>query len=258
MKAYCASIDQGTTSTRCIVFDHEGRPRGLAQREHSQLYPQPGWVEHDAREIWARTQEVVTAALASAGCAPGDLAAVGITNQRETTLVWDKRTGEPFTNAIVWQDTRTERLCATLAGEGGQNRYRERTGLPLATYFSGPKLRWLLDNVAGLRVAAERGQALFGTIDSYLVWLLTGGPQGGVHVTDVTNASRTLLMDLRRLAWDEDILRDLSIPSQMLPEIRSSSEVYGEARGVLAGTPVAGILGDQQAALVGQACFQPG
>lgn len=258
MPQYCAAIDQGTTSTRCIVLDPTGRAVGSCQREHRQLYPRPGWVEHDPREIWQCTREVVEGALAAARCTPRDIAAVGVANQRETTVVWDKRTGEPFHNAIVWQDTRTDQICAALAREGGQDRYRARTGLPLATYFAGPKLKWLLDNVPGLRGAGERGEALFGTIDSYLTWWLTGGPRGGAHVTDVSNASRTLLMDLRSLAWDEDILRDLGIPRSMLPQTRSSSEVYGEAVGVLEGVPVAGLLGDQQAALVGQTCFTPG
>ena len=258
MPQYCVAIDQGTTSTRCIVFDHSGFAVGSAQREHQQLYPRPGWVEHNPREIWQRTQDVVAGALAAAGCTTNDIVAVGIANQRETTTVWDRRTGEPLHNSIVWQDTRTDQTCHELAKEGGQNRYRSQTGLPLATYFSGPKLKWLLDNVPGLRAAAEQGEALFGTIDTYLTWWLTGGPRGGVHVTDVTNASRTLLMDLRTLDWDKGILGDLAIPSAMLPRIRSSSEVYAEATGLLPGVPVAGLLGDQQAALVGQACFTPG
>jgi glycerol kinase len=258
MPKYCAAIDQGTTSTRCMVFDHEARVVSRHQMEHEQIYPQPGWVEHSPAEIWQRTQEVVQGALAKLPLAPGDLVAVGITNQRETTVVWDPRTGRPLYNAIVWQDMRTERMCAELARDGGQDRFRERTGLPISTYFSGLKLRWLLDHVPGLRQAAEDGTALFGTIDSFLVWWLTGGPDGGIHVTDVTNASRTLLMDLATLDWDDEILRTLDIPRRMLPQIRTSSEVYGVARNLIPGVPVAGILGDQQAALVGQACFLPG
>jgi len=258
MPRYCAAIDQGTTSTRCIVFDHAGRIVCQEQREHRQLYPQPGWVEHDPAEIWQRTREVVAGALAKGGLQAGDIVAVGITNQRETTVLWDRHTGEPLCNAVVWQDTRTDRLCQELARTGGRDRFRATTGLPLATYFSGPKLAWLLENVPGARAAAERGDALFGTIDTFLVWWLTGGPRGGIHVTDVSNASRTLLMDLHTLAWDEGILRLLAIPRALLPEIRASSEVYGEASALLPGVPVAGILGDQQAALVGQTCFEPG
>ncbi|MCL5109568.1 MAG: glycerol kinase GlpK [Chloroflexi bacterium] len=258
MPQHVAAIDQGTTSTRCIIFDRRGQALGQAQAEHKQLYPRAGWVEHDPEEIWQRTQQVIAGALAAACLQRGDLAAVGLANQRETTVVWDRHSGKPLHNAIVWQDTRTDRLCADLAGAAGPDRYRGRTGLPLATYFAGPKLRWLLDNVAGLRAAAESGEALFGTVDSYLVWWLTGGPRGGRHVTDVTNASRTLLMNLRTLAWDGQMLSDLAIPRQMLPEIRSSAEVYGTATGPLEGVPVAGILGDQQAALVGQTCFKPG
>jgi glycerol kinase len=258
MPGYIAAIDQGTTSTRCIIFDQAGQIVSSDQREHEQIYPRPGWVEHDPREIWRRTQEVVAGALAAAGLGAESIAALGITNQRETTLLWDRATGEPLCNAIVWQDTRTDELCQQLAREGGQDRFRPQTGLPLATYFSGPKARWMLDNVPGARAAAERGDALFGTVDSYLVWWLTGGPDGGVHITDVTNASRTLLMDLRTLDWDEAILRELGLPRAMLPAIRSSSEIYGAARGLLAGVPVAGILGDQQAALVGQSGFSPG
>src|SRR5947208_1286068 len=256
---YVAAIDQGTTSTRMIVFDRAGAAVCSDQREHRQIYPRPGWVEHDPEEIWARTKEVARGALERGGLGRDDLAAVGITNQRETTIVWDRRTGRPLHNAIVWQDTRTDALCAQLARDGGQDRFRERTGLPLATYFAGPKLRWLLDNVPGARQAAARGDALFGTVDSYLIWRLTGGREGGVHVTDVTNASRTLLMDLHTLDWDDEILRALDLPRAPLPAIRSSGEVYGTvAGGPLAGVPVAGDLGDQQAALVGQSCFDPG
>jgi glycerol kinase len=257
MNSYVAAIDQGTTSTRCMVFDRGGRVVALAQQEHAQIYPQPGRVEHDALEIWSNTRAVVAQALAQGGLAPGGLAAVGVTNQRETTLVWD-RAGRPIHNAIVWQDTRTAPLCAALAAEGGQDRFRDRTGLPLATYFSGPKLRWLLDNVPGARARAEAGELLFGTIDTWLIWNLTGGPHGGVHVTDVTNASRTLLMNLETLDWDDELLRAMGVPRAMLPGICPSSDVYGTAVAALPGVPVAGALGDQQAALVGQTCFDPG
>jgi glycerol kinase len=257
MTNYVAAIDQGTTSTRCMVFDRGGHVVALAQQEHAQHYPQPGWVEHDALEIWANTQAVVARALAQGRLAPSDLAAVGVTNQRETTLVWD-RAGQPVHNAIVWQDTRTAPLCAALAAEGGQDRFRARTGLPLATYFSGPKLRWLLDNVPGARARAEAGDLLFGTVDTWLIWNLTGGSTGGVHVTDVTNASRTMLMNLETLDWDDELLRALGVPRTMLPTICPSSDVYGTAVEALPGVPVAGALGDQQAALVGQTCFDPG
>ncbi len=255
---YIAAIDQGTTSTRCMIFDRAGAVICSAQREHQQIFPRPGWVEHDPREIWARTQEVVQGVLVQGGIAASDLAAVGITNQRETAIVWDRATGDPLFNAIVWQDTRTDTICHALAREGGQDRLRAQTGLPLATYFAGPKVRWILDNVPGVRERAERGDALFGTVDSYLVWWLTGGPDGGVHVTDVTNASRTLLMDLATLDWDDELLRIIGVPRAMLPQICSSSEVYGTARGLLEGIPVAGILGDQQAATMGQGCYEPG
>ena len=255
---YIAAIDQGTTSTRCMIFDRAGAVICSAQREHQQIFPRPGWVEHDPREIWARTQEVVQGVLVQGGIAASDLAAVGITNQRETAIVWDRATGDPLFNAIVWQDTRTDTICHALAREGGQDRLRAQTGLPLATYFAGPKVRWILDNVPGVRERAERGDALFGTVDSYLVWWLTGGPDGGVHVTDVTNASRTLLMDLATLDWADELLRIIGVPRAMLPQICSSSEVYGTARGLLEGIPVAGILGDQQAATMGQGCYEPG
>lgn len=263
MTKYVAAIDQGTTSTRCMLFNHSGEPVGSHQLEHQQIYPQPGWVEHDPREIWLRTQEVIEGALKNAGATSGDIAAVGITNQRETTLVWDKNTGKPYHNAIVWQDTRTDKICADLAADGGQDRFRAQVGLPLATYFSGPKIKWLLDNVDGLREAAERGDAIFGNIDTWVVWNLTGGPNGGVHVTDVTNASRTMLMDLDGTHWDDDILAAMGIPKSMLPEIRPSSDpaIYGHTLpdGPFEGAiPVCGILGDQQAATVGQACFSPG
>ncbi len=255
---YVAAIDQGTTSTRCIIFDHGGRIISSAQEEHHQFFPQPGWVEHDAKEIWARTVQVVAGALASGGLTTADIAAVGVTNQRETTVLWDRATGEPVAPAIVWQDMRTAGICDELARDGGQDRFRDRTGLPLATYFSGPKLRWLLDTVPGARARAEAGELLAGTIDSWLIWNLTGGIEGGVHVTDVTNASRTLLMNLATLDWDAGLLDAIGVPRACLPQIRPSSAIFGTARGVLQGVPVAGALGDQHAALMGQACFAPG
>ncbi|TYC05740.1 glycerol kinase GlpK [Micromonospora sp. WP24] len=250
---YVAAIDQGTTSSRCIVFDRAGEIVSVAQREHRQIFPRPGWVEHDAEEIWANVEHVVREALREAGTDAAGLAAVGITNQRETTVVWDRATGRPVANAIVWQDTRTGELLRELDQAYGEQRFRERTGLPLATYFAGPKLRWLLENVDGLRARAEAGEVLFGTMDSWLIWKLTGR-----HVTDVTNASRTMLMNLATLQWDPELLDGMGVPAAMLPEIRSSAEVYATATGVLAGVPVASALGDQQAALFGQACFQPG
>ncbi|WP_424892591.1 glycerol kinase GlpK [Streptomyces sp. XH2] len=255
---YVAAIDQGTTSSRCIVFDREGRAVGSDQREHRQVFPQPGWVEHDAAEIWAKVQAVVAGALAAAGLRAGELSALGITNQRETTVLWDRSTGKPVHNAIVWQDTRTDALCRELGGADGQDRFRAATGLPLASYFSGPKAAWLLEHVPGLRRRAVNGEIAFGTVDSWLVWNLTGGTDGGVHVTDVTNASRTLLMDLGTLQWDAGILAAMGIPEAVLPEIRSSSEVYGRAVGPLAGVPVAAALGDQQAAVFGQTCYGVG
>jgi glycerol kinase len=258
MPDYVGAIDQGTTSSRFIVFDRSGSIVSTGQREHEQIYPKPGYVEHDPLEIWRNTQGVIEDALAKGGLSPRDLAAIGITNQRETTLLWDRRTGEPLHNALVWQDTRVDRQVEEFTRDGGRDRLRAKTGLPLASYFSGLKLRWILDNVPGARSKAEAGDALFGTVDSWLVWNLTGGVDGGRHITDVTNASRTQLMDLATLEWDEEILRLFGIPRACLPEILSSSEVYGEAGGTLAGVPIAGILGDQQAALVGQACFQPG
>ncbi|MFD0901873.1 glycerol kinase GlpK [Actinomadura sediminis] len=250
-----AAIDQGTTSTRCMVFDASGSVLGAARREHRQILPRPGSVEHDAAEIWARAQEAVAGALRAAGVRAADLAAVGITNQRETTVVWDRATGRPVHRALVWQDTRTESLCAELAGGHGRDRFAAATGLPLASYFSGPKIRWLLDHVPGVRDRAERGELLFGTLDTWLLWNLTGG---ALHVTDVTNAARTLLMNLRTLDWDEEILAAMEIPRSLLPEIRSSAEVYGRARGVLEGVPITAVLGDQHAALFGQHCFAPG
>ena len=256
--SHVGAIDQGTTSTRFIVFDRRGRIAACAQREHEQIFPRPGWVEHDPAEIWRNTLGVIRDGLAAARLEASDLAALGLTNQRETTLVWDARTGEPLHNALVWQDTRVDRAVAALAREGGIDRFRAVTGLPLASYFSGLKLAWLLDNVPGARAQAESGHILFGTIDTWLVWNLTGGTRSGLHVTDVTNASRTQLMSLESLDWDEGMLDALRIPRRVLPQIRSSSEVFGEACAPLAGVPVAGILGDQQAALFGQACFTPG
>jgi len=257
-RAYVAALDLGTPSSRCIIFDRTGSPIGVAQREHRQIRPQPGWVEHDPIEILARVYEVVASALAVAGISSHELAAVGITNQRETTIVWDRATGRPVCNAIVWQDTRTAGICRELAREGGQDRLRAKTGLPLATYFSGPKLQWILENVPRARARAEAGEILFGTVDTWCIWNLTGGPQGGMHVTDVTNASRTLLFDLETLQWDEELLGLMRVPRAMLPDVRSSSEIYGIAVGTLAGVPIAGDLGDQQAALFGHAGFREG
>ncbi|MGZ3272122.1 MAG: glycerol kinase GlpK [Caulobacteraceae bacterium] len=248
------AIDQGTTSSRFIVFDRSGKIVSLAQKEHEQIYPRPGWVEHDPMEIWKNTEAVIFEALSKKDLKPSDLAAVGVTNQRETTVVWDRKTGQPVHNALVWQDTRVDQLARAYAADGGPDRFRATTGLPLASYFSGLKLKWILDNGEGLRERAGRGELAFGTIDSWVLWKLTGGE----HVTDVTNASRTQLMDLHTLDWDEGMLAAFDIPRSVLPRIASSSEVYAEARGVLQGAKVAGILGDQQAALVGQACFAPG
>src|SRR5436190_3101968 len=258
MAKYSAAVDQGTTSTRFMIFDHSGKVVGLDQKEHEQIYPKPGWVEHDALEIWQRSEEVIKGALSKAGAKPTDLAAVGVTNQRETTVVWEKSSGKPVYNAIVWQDTRTDQICNQLAKDGGQDRFRAKTGLPIATYFSGPKIKWLLENVDGVRAKAESGDVIFGNIDTFVIWLLTGGPDGGVHVTDVSNASRTMMMNLASLDWDDEILGILGVPRAMLPQIRASSEVYGEARNGLSGIPVAGDLGDQQAALFGQTCFSVG
>ncbi len=251
--AYIGAIDQGTTSTRFAVVDHAGAIVAKAQREHSQITPQPGWVEHDAHEIWANTESVVVEALDAAGIEPSDLAAVGIANQRESTVVWDPATGEPLAPVIVWQDTRTADLCRRLAGSEGPNRFRDTTGLPLATYFSAPKLRWLLDHIPELRQRADSGSAIFGTIDSWIAWNLTGE-----HVTDVTNASRTMLMDLETMGWDEMLLEAMEIPRAMLPRIVPSVGLIGQARGILQGVAVGGILGDQQAAMFGQACFGQG
>jgi glycerol kinase len=270
MAKYIAAIDQGTTSTRCMIFDHEGGVIGIDQREHQQIFPKPGWVEHDPLEIWRRTQEVIGGVLAKTGIAPKEIAAIGVTNQRETAVLWDRQTGLPVYNAIVWQDTRTDMICRELQRQGGQDRFRPKTGLPLATYFSGPKLKWLLDNVPGVRAKAERGDLLFGNMDTWIIWNLTAGG----HVTDVTNASRTMLMNLRTLEWDEEILKLLAIPKTLLPRICSSSEIYGHVKArqegsltgskkdssapLLTGIPVCGDLGDQQAALFGQVCYSTG
>ncbi len=258
MSKFVGALDQGTTSTRFMVFAHDATMVASAQREHAQVFPRAGWVEHDAREIWARCQEVIEVALDDAGLTGRDLAAVGVANQRETTVAWDRKSGQPLHNAIVWQDTRTDGICAQLEADIGQEFFRAKTGLPIATYFSGPKLKWILDHVPTARERAETGDLLFGTIDSWCIWNMTGGPKGGLHITDLTNASRTLMMDLNTLNWDDEILALLGIPRSVLPEIVASSRAYAEGEGLLAGAPVAGCLGDQQAALFGQACFAPG
>ena len=256
---YIGAIDQGTTSSRFILFDKDGSVAHVDQREHEQINPQAGWVEHDAEEIWRRTRQVIGGAMADSDAEADDIEAIGITNQRETTVVWDRETGKPIHNAIVWQDTRTGALVRELAGDEGVDRLREVTGLPLSTYFAGPKITWLLDNVDGARERAENGELAFGTTDTWVLWNLTGGKDGGLHATDVTNASRTLLMDLETLDWHEPALDLMGIPRSMLPEIRSSSEHYGDAKGTaVGGRPVAGILGDQHAALFGQTCFDRG
>jgi glycerol kinase len=253
------AIDQGTTSTRFLVFDESTRIVAQSQAEHTQIYPRPGWVEHDPVEIWRNTQTVVAAALRSGNLVSSDLAAIGITNQRETTVIWDRHTGLPVHNAIVWQDTRVSEDVAAFAARYGAEFFRERTGLPPSSYFSALKIRWILNEVPGVRERARSGDVLFGTIDSFLVWNLTGGSQGGVHVTDVTNASRTQLMNLRTLRWDHELLQLFDIPAAMLPTIRSSSELYDVAKTeLLSSVSITGILGDQQAALVGQTCFEPG
>jgi glycerol kinase len=258
MADYVGAIDQGTTSTRFMIFDRGGNVIGIDQKEHEQIYPKAGWVEHDAMEIWSRTTEVISGALAKANITSADLAAVGITNQRETTLVWDRKTGQPVYNALVWQDTRQQDIVDMVA-DGNQDRLREKTGLPLATYFSGTKIRWILDNVEGARARAEAGDLMFGNMDTWVIWNLTGGIDGGVHVTDVSNASRTLLMNLATLDWDDELLSIVGVPRAMLPTIKASSEVYGSAKGEpLAGIPVAGDLGDQQAATFGQAAYDIG
>jgi len=257
MSKYVAAIDQGTTSTRFMIFDHGGNVISVDQKEHQQIYPKPGWVEHNPLEIWERTQEVMLGALDKSNISSEDIVAIGITNQRETTVVWDKFTGKPIYNAIVWQDTRTDAFINKLAKTGGQDRFRKKTGLPLATYFSGPKIKWILDNVEGAKQKAKRGELLFGTIDTWLIWNLTGE-----HVTDVTNASRTMLMNLKTLDWDDELLKIMGIPRNMLPNIKSSSEIYGQVGAMYAsplqGVSVSGDLGDQHAALFGQTCFKAG
>ncbi len=263
MTQYAAAVDQGTTGSRFMIFDRQGQVVASMYEEHTQIYPQPGWVEHDAGEIWAKTQRVINGALAQGSIRPTEIAGIGITNQRETVVVWDPHTGEPLCNAIVWQDTRTRGLCQQLIADGLEPTFREKTGLPIATYFSGPKLKWLLDNVAGLRDKADAGAAVFGNVDTWVIWNLTGGSNGGAHVTDVTNGSRTMLMSLNTLDWDEELLRLLSIPRSMLPTIRPSSDPasYGITRsnGPVGGeVPVCGDLGDQQAALFGQTCYSEG
>jgi glycerol kinase len=260
---YVGALDQGTTSNRFIIFDHRGNIVGLDQKEHEQIFPKPGWVEHNPAEIWQNTRDVIRGALANAGLTGSDLTAIGITNQRETTVIWDKNTGKPFFNAVVWQCTRTDEICKHLMRDHGQNRFRDQTGLPIATYFSGPKIKWILDNVAPARKAADKGEALFGTMETWIIWWLTGGPDGGSHVTDVTNASRTMLMDLQTLQWDEQILKILDIPPQILPRIVPSSDTNTWGTTLKDGPleaeiPVSGALGDQQAALVGQTCFDMG
>ncbi|MDQ7991586.1 MAG: glycerol kinase GlpK [Propionicimonas sp.] len=257
---YILAIDQGTTSSRAIIFDHSGKIVSVGQKEHEQIFPRAGWVEHNPIEVWDAVREVVAEALAKASLNKENIHAVGVTNQRETTVVWNRETGEPVYNAIVWQDTRTGKIVEELGGAEGQDKYKARVGLPLATYFSGPKVKWILDNVDGARAAADAGKLAFGNMDTWVIWNLTGGVTGGVHVTDVTNASRTMLMDLNTLSWDTEIAADMGIPLSMLPEIKSSAEVYGHGRpeGLLGGVPIAGDLGDQQAATFGQACFEPG
>jgi glycerol kinase len=259
MAKYAVAIDQGTTSSRAMVFNHSGRVVSVSQKEHEQIYPKPGWVEHNAQEIWANCQELLADALKQADASRDDITGLGITNQRETTLVWDRTTGEPVYNALVWQDTRTDRIVDELGLLGGQDRFRDKVGLPLATYFSGPKVRWILENVEGARAKADAGELAFGNIDTWLIWNLTGGVDGGLHITDVTNASRTMLMDLKTLDWDPQIAQTIGVPMSLLPEIHASSEVYGEVKsGPAAGVPIAGDLGDQQAATFGQTCFAVG
>jgi glycerol kinase len=259
MPKYSAALDQGTTSSRAMIFNHEGQVVAVSQKEHEQIYPKPGWVEHDPKEIWARCEEVLDEAMEEAGASADDIAALGITNQRETAVVWDRNTGEPVMNAIVWQDTRTDKLVDELSASGGQDRFRNQVGLPLATYFSGPKVRWILDNVEGAKEKADAGDLMFGNIDTWCIWNLTGGTDGGLHITDVSNASRTMLMDLNSLSWDSSIASTIGVPMSMLPEIHASSEVYGEVKsGKMQGVQIAGDLGDQQAATFGQACFDVG
>ncbi len=263
MANYVGALDQGTTSNRFIIFDHSGQIVAVDQKEHEQIFPQPGWVEHNPAEIWQNTCDVIRGALEKSGLTGSDLVAIGITNQRETTVIWDKKTGTPFQNAIVWQCTRTDKICKELMRDHGQNRFREKTGLPIATYFSGPKIKWILDHVAAARQAADKGEALFGTMETWIIWWLTGGPAGGSHVTDVTNASRTMLMDLQTLQWDEQILKTMDIPSRILPSIVPSIDMNTWGTTLKDGPigaeiPVCGALGDQQAALVGQTCFEMG
>ena len=259
MSDHIGAIDQGTTSTRFIVFDRKGQVKAVAQKEHEQIYPKPGWVEHNPEEIWQRTRQVIAEAIAKNGFQPKDVAAIGITNQRETTVVWNRKTGKPVSNALVWQDTRVSDYVSELEKKGGQDRFRGKTGLPLTTYFSGLKIRWILEHVKGARELAEAGDVVFGNIDTFLVWHLTGGTEGGAHITDVTNASRTQLMNLETLSWDKELLQEFGIPEAMLPKIRTSSEIYGLAKeSPIKDVAIAGILGDQQAALVGQTCFEAG
>jgi len=263
MKKYIAAIDQGTTSTRCILFTHLGEVVASSQKEHSQIYPRPGWVEHDPIEILGNTKDVFSETILKSGAEKGDISAIGITNQRETTVVWDKETGIPYYNAIVWQDTRTKQICDDLAHGGSSDRLREKTGLPLATYFSGPKIKWLIDHIENVNKGVKTGKALFGTIDTWIIWWLTGGPDGGSHVTDVTNASRTQLMNIEKLDWDEDILAMLGIPKFILPKIKPSSDsnswgVYTINYPTNDSIPICGDVGDQQAALIGQSCFDKG
>jgi len=255
---YVVAIDQGTTSTRCIVFDRNGRFVSVGQREHAQHYPRPGWVEHDAAEIWRNVQRIVPQALSKAGADAEQVVAIGIANQRETTVLWDRHTGVPVSRAVVWQDMRTDQMVQELTEKHGVDGFRDRCGLPLATYFAGPRIRWLLDHLPGVRERAERGDVLFGTMETWLLWNLTGGPAGGLHLTDVTNASRTMLMNIHSLDWDPHLLAALGVPAAMLPRIRPSCEVYGHAVDLLPGVAIGAALGDQQAALFGQTCFSPG
>jgi glycerol kinase len=259
MAEYAAALDQGTTSSRCMIFDHGGQVAAVEQLEHEQIYPKPGWVEHDPNEVWERCRQVMDGALGKVGGNAGDIAAIGVTNQRETTVVWDRGTGEPVFNAIVWQDTRTDKICDELSQDGGQDRFRLKNGLPIATYFSGPKVRWILENVDGTRERAEAGELIFGNMDTWCIWNMTGGTDGGLHITDPSNASRTMLMNLETLDWDDELLDTIGVPRAMLPEIRPSSATYGEVKeGSFAGVQVAGDLGDQQAATFGQTCFSVG
>lgn len=258
MGKFVGAIDQGTTSTRFIVFDKQGNIVAVDHKEHKQYYPAPGLVEHDALEIWNNTQEVIRNAMRISGLTADDIAAMGITNQRETTVLWNRTTGIPYGHALVWQDTRTSAICAELEAKGYKDQFQSKAGLPLATYFSGPKIKWLLENIPGILDDVKNNQVLFGNMDTWLIWNLTGGASGGVHITDVTNASRTMLMDLQTLQWDEDLLQMLEVPTSILPKILSSSEIYGHSRTILPGVAIAGDLGDQQAALFGQCCFNPG